>query len=415
MRVLFDATTTLAWADRPPVGTVRVERLVLADLCRTLPPDRLGFVKFRHGRFVPVSLAQGERIRALAASPLRQLSAPVAAERDGEERRPGLKRLVRRWARRQLEGSRPAQRDTEPLDFPGFTDFVTLGQGWDYLDHAHLARLKAQNGLRVHGFVHDLIAVHYPHFFHDPNCACSLRRHYAELCRLADGLVANSFATKAALEAFIADEGLPRPALHVAQLPAFLDADADDAALPEALRGERFVLYVSTIEVRKNHRLLLRLWSEQARQGTPLPRLVLVGRTGWGADEALAMLRWDPALAGNVLHLDEVGDDLLAALYRRCLFAVYPSTIEGWGLPITEAMAYGKMCVHADDPAQREAAQGLMPCCHPDDYARWKEAITAFAGDDALRGRLERKIAERFRPRTVEAFCSDMRAALGLG
>jgi hypothetical protein len=46
MRLLFDATTTLPWADKPPVGTVRVERLFLSDLCRRLPREDLQFIKF---------------------------------------------------------------------------------------------------------------------------------------------------------------------------------------------------------------------------------------------------------------------------------------------------------------------------------------------------------------------------------
>jgi glycosyltransferase involved in cell wall biosynthesis len=276
--------------------------------------------------------------------------------------------------------------------------------------------MKARNGLRVHGFVHDLIAVSHPHYFYDPVKAGSLRRHHAELCRLADVLVANSQATRAALERFIAAEGLPRPSLHVAPLPAFLSAaDHPGAGLPAELAGAPFVLYVSTLEVRKNHRLLLRLWSERARAGQPLPRLVLVGRVGWAVEEATRMLHHDPALAGNVTLLSDVADDRLAALYRHCLFCVYPSCIEGWGLPITEALTFGKVCVHADDPAQKEASQGLVPVCHPDDYPAWKSEILSLAGDERRRAGLEAVIRERFRPRSDEAFCADMRAALGFG
>lgn len=411
MRLLYDATTALAWADRPPVGTVRVERLALADLCRRLPPDRLVFAKVRGGAFVPVTPAQARLLRGLGGGrPI-----PGGGEEPAPARAPGLVRRLRRALRRRMERrSPPAAVPTGA--FSGCTSFVTLGHGWDYLDHDALRGLKQRLGLQVHAFVHDLIAVDRPHLFHEPERADRLRRHHAELCRIADGLIANSHATRQALEGFIARERLPRPRLRVAVLPGLaLDgADAGEAALPAGLAGEPFVLYVSTLESRKNHRLLLRLWSECARAGRGLPRLVLVGRIGWGVEEALRMLRHDPALAGRVLLLENVGDALLVALYRRCLFTLYPSLAEGWGWPISEALSLGRICVHAEDPAQREAAQGLAPSCHPDDFMAWREQILLLSSDGARRAELEARIRGSYRPRPASAFCADLRAALGL-
>lgn len=395
MRVLFDATTALEWASRPAVGTVRVERLILGELCRRLPAGDLLLIKFRAGRFVPLRPAQAAVVRDVALGD----SAPPA---DAPRRR---QRPWRRWLKAR---SRP-----EPPDLAGFTDLVTLGHGWDYLGHDELARLRAAHGLRLHGFVHDLIAVEQPHFYHEPARADRLRGHHAELCRLADVLVVNSRATRASLERFIAREGLPRPELHVATLPSCIGG-GDAAALPPVVGDAPFVLYVSTLEIRKNHRLLLRLWSESARGGRDLPRLVLVGRVGWGVEEALRMLQHDPALQGRVVLLENLPDAELASLYRGCLFTLYPSYVEGWGMPIAEAMALGKVCLHADDPAQREAAQGLSPCCHPDDHVAWRAEIASLAFDAGRRAELEARIRAGYRTRTAGAFCADVAAAIGL-
>jgi glycosyltransferase involved in cell wall biosynthesis len=441
MRLLFDATTTLPWADKPPVGTVRVERLFLSDLCRRLPREDLQFIKFEAEGFVKVSEAERALLYDLGLSPLQQARRPreeaarhgVAAGPGASRDGPGLtrnarrkfKRLMKRL-RRSLRHPGPPSRATlqtalghaqpVPSGLESFTDLITLGNGWDYLDYDYLYWFKRQCGLRVHAFVHDLIAVGYPHYFHKPANAADLHRHYAELCHSCDVLIANSFATRRAMDAFIAEEMLPRPDLRVAQLPGFVtETDPSPASLPAELQDEPFIVYVSTIEVRKNHRLLLHVWSECARQGLALPRLVLVGRLGWGVDEAVNMLRHDPALAGRVLVLHDVADDQLAALYRYCLFSVYPSTIEGWGLPVSEAMSLGKICIHSIDPAQAEASQGLMPAFHPDDYPGWKAEILSLARDEQRRAMFEAVIKERFRPRTHEEFCADMRAAVGLG
>ncbi|MFO1074530.1 MAG: glycosyltransferase [Geminicoccaceae bacterium] len=415
MRLLLDATTALAWAGRQPVGTVRVERLLLADLCRRLGPDRLSFVKVRHGAFQPVSPAQDRRLRHLAvAGDGPDATRPAPGEALAAAGRPGMVRAARRGLRRWLEQAAPRGRAVPDRLPEGHTDLLLLGHGWDHLDHDGLDGLRTRLGLRVHAFVHDLIAVDFPHFFHEPAQAHRLHRHHAALCRMAHGLIANSQATLGALERFIARERLPAPRLHLAPLPGCaLDTSPEADGLPPGLGEEPFVLYVSTLEIRKNHRLLLRLWSEWARAGESVPRLVLVGRVGWGVDEALRLLRHDPALA-NVRLLENVTDAQLAALYRHCLFTLYPSYVEGWGWPISESLALGRPCLHADDPAQREAAQGLMPCCHPDDYRAWQREILALARDEAWRAALTARLAAAYRPRSPAQFCADVGRAIGL-
>src|SRR5688572_28546518 len=117
MRVLFDATTALQWVARPPMGTVRVERLVLGELCRRLPPGDLQLIEFRRGRFEPLSPAQAAALRGVAlGGPL----APAPPKRRKRPRRRWLKAVVRE-PRRDLP------------DLAGFTDLVIMGHGWDYL------------------------------------------------------------------------------------------------------------------------------------------------------------------------------------------------------------------------------------------------------------------------------------------
>lgn len=409
MRLLVDATTLLAWDGRPPVGTVRLERLIVGELCRRLPEAALGFVKVREGALVPVTPAQRETIMALAGGTA-EPAAGAARANLALARPPGLGRRLRRWLKARRRPG--ALAEAEAAAFAGATAFATLGHGWDHLDHARLAALRRRHGFRVRAFVHDLIAVDYPHFFHDPAHADRLRRHHAALCEMADLLVVNSEATRAALVRFAAACGLPLPRLHLAPLPTALPAPAVEVPLPAGCGEEPFVLYVSTVEIRKNHRLLLRLWSRCAREGQHLPRLVLVGRMGWGVEEVRLLLRHDPALAGRVLLLENLPDAQLTALYRACLFTVYPSFAEGWGMPISEALAAGRICVHARDPAQAEAAQGLMPALDPDDLGAWRAEIVALAEDPARRAALELRLRRELRPRDGGTFAAEVAAAL---
>jgi glycosyltransferase involved in cell wall biosynthesis len=176
--------------------------------------------------------------------------------------------------------------------------------------------------------------------------------------------------------------------------------------------GEEYVLTVSTIEVRKNHLLLAKIWTECAAEGVTLPKLVLVGRFGWDVDELRRWVDHAPELDGRFLICTDVGDDELVALYQDALFTVFPSRIEGWGLPITEALSYGKVCVHSTDPAQFEASQGLMPALHPDDYLGWKAEIIRLCSDADYRVRLEADIDERYVTRTALEYCADFASIL---
>ncbi len=469
MRLLFDSTNVLRWAFEEPVGTVRVERVVLGELRRHVADSDLAFVNCDLRRFVHIGAAEQSLIETLRADPWRRIehgrTGPETGlehepfrERDARPRRAGrllwLKGMARRvidrypaqlreparhaahqlyvgsaeslriaWraARLARPPAAPAAANPESAtDFSSFTDLLTIGNGWDYLGYEALHAMKVQHGVRIHGFVHDLIAIDHPYFFHDPAQASILHRHYAELCHLCTTLICNSSATEAALRRFIRVEGLPTPHIAVAQLGSFVGSDASlPSVRPGGFPDREFVLYVSTLEIRKNHRLLLRVWRslcERARKdGRTHPCLVLVGRVGWGADEAINMINSDPALAGNAMILSGLSDGALSWLHEHCLFAVYPSLIEGWGLPISEALAHGRAVLHATDPAQSEAAQGLMPSVSPDDFDGWRTQIDALIHDAAKRARLERAAREQFRRRSGSDFVDDLFAAITAG
>ncbi|MHA4875417.1 glycosyltransferase, partial [Enterococcus faecium] len=78
------------------------------------------------------------------------------------------------------------------------------------------------------------------------------------------------------------------------------------------------------------------------------PDLVCVGGRGWLNDHVYAALDRDPELAEKVRIISGLTDSHLALLYSTCLFTVYLSTYEGWGLPVTESLCYGKVPLLSD-------------------------------------------------------------------
>ena len=168
-----------------------------------------------------------------------------------------------------------------------------------------------------------------------------------------------------------------------------------DAKPPTSERG-CFVLYVGTFEARKGlDTLHAAVRALNAERTSPI-ELVLAGRPGWGADEALVRLRSDP----NVTIRNDPSDSDLAELYRSATVLVYPSRAEGFGLPVAEAMASGCAVISSDLDCVREFA-GDVPCYVPvgDERALQASLELLLAEDDERQRRVDagRAVADTLR------------------
>lgn len=116
-----------------------------------------------------------------------------------------------------------------------------------------------------------------------------------------------------------------------------------------------FVVFVGTVEPRKDVATLVRAYAEVA-DADPDVRLVIAGRRGWG-DEAVSQAMADAARhRGRILFTGYVPDDAVPALLRRAAAVAYPSLAEGYGLPALEALACGAPLVTTSGTAMSELA-----------------------------------------------------------
>ncbi len=144
-----------------------------------------------------------------------------------------------------------------------------------------------------------------------------------------------------------------------------------------------YLLFVGRWEARKGLDTLaeaLRLLAE----GRDRPALRLVGGPGWGAERAVADLLEGP----GVEAIADPADERLVALYDGALALVYPSRMEGFGLPVAEAMARGCPVIASDLPELREWAGEVPLYVPPGDPRALADAVAALAGDPARRARM---------------------------
>lgn len=150
------------------------------------------------------------------------------------------------------------------------------------------------------------------------------------------------------------------------------------------LIGQDYVLYVSSLGLRKNHLALLKSWQRLlAVHGAKLPRLVLAG-SRWKETDIFPFLEQTQWLDGKVSHVSGLADADIAALYRHCRFTVYPSLNEGWGLPVGESLWMGKPCVCADNSSLPEVGGNWVTYFKANDPHSMDTAL-----EKALRGEFD--------------------------
>jgi alpha-1,3-rhamnosyl/mannosyltransferase len=211
--------------------------------------------------------------------------------------------------------------------------------------------------------IHDLVPLHFPDWV--TARTRSMHAHkYANAARTCDVVFANS--------AFTADDvaatlGFARERIVVAH-PGIGEAFRPDGEREELSRP--YLLTVATLEPRKNLGTLVEAHALLA--DTELA-LAVVGGAGWGEQPQLER--------PGVLRLGRVSDERLARLYRGAAAVVYPSRFEGFGMPVTEAMASGAPVVASSHASLDEACGDAAVRADPEGA----EAIAA-----AVREALER-------------------------
>ncbi len=257
---------------------------------------------------------------------------------------------------------------------------------------SHIEWVRSSN-LRSIYLIHDLIPIS-----HSSHCRPrAVTRHLGRVVnslRHATGIIVNSDHTRDELVNFANTNG------H--RIPPIVSAPLGGAKLPSVHPAadvqDRYFLCIGTIEPRKNHKMLLRVWQRMARRsGNAIPRLIVIGRWGAQSKEVRAFIRRDAALARHVTILDHCSDAEMADWIAGARAVLLPTRAEGYGLPLVEAMAMGAPVVASDLPAFRQIGKGIPLLLDPDDEAAWTHAImTLESGEDERHRQIE--LLTEFRP-----------------
>lgn len=418
--IWFDITDVMEWW-RPPVGVIRAQVEIGTRLSAKLGAE-VAFCKFASHRFeqVPREAFEG-RIAVLQRSDLARLRRP----RSGVKRLQAAygyvlnngptavheplrllvrlakshTRIIKRSAARRRKGTaspgEPAvsSRSILPPPFVAGDVYVSIGADWDFPDKTNQIGVLRAGGVRTTLFCYDLIPYLFPHIY-GVEKAASFTKYLCGALGVADAVLCISENTKRDLCALIDSLGAPKPRISTLRL-----GSDNVPALPTIVPAvaPRFIVYVSSLDRRKNHEILYKAYILlREKYETAPPQCVLVGMPSATASETMSDITLDPRIKCDFLILTSASDGEVLWLYENCLYTVFPSLYEGWGLPIAESLSHGKLVLAADTSSIREVGGNLVEYLDPWDVNAWSDRLMYFAENSAARGQREAAIRRSY-------------------
>ncbi len=250
--------------------------------------------------------------------------------------------------------------------------FNTGHSGLERNDYSRILRRMQVMPIFV---VHDLIPLTHPEFCR----AGESGRHVVRMNNVLDlavGVIVNSQATLDELSVFAQRGGYALPTAVV----GLLAPGVEKVALGKRPMQYAYFVILSTIEPRKNHWLLLQIWRGLVgRLGDAAPRLVLIGQRGWECENVVDMLERCSQLKGYVFELPNCSDAEMVNYLQHAQALLFPSFVEGYGMPLVEALALGVPVIASDLPVFKEIAGDIPEYVDPLDGKRWIDLIERYS------------------------------------
>lgn len=330
--------------------------LQMDDLCLGLVRTALGFLLLDRAGMAALHAGQLDLRRNDLIGRIAWRRDPARGRAEAALRRLAIARCGKRGLARLMRKHLPV----------GASYFNT---GHADITESSFAQIKAA-GLKIIVLVHDTIPLDHPEFAR-PDTVEPFRRKMQVVAGQADLVIHTTQAARAQTEAQFAKAGrIPDGITANLGVPVAQPEPTDRPAAP-------YFVTLGTIEPRKNHALLLDVWAQLPDP----PALLILGGRGWSNLETFARLDALPADA-PIQERAGLNDGQIAFLLQGAQALLFPSYVEGFGIPALEAAALGTPVVCSDLAVFQELLAEFAVYLDPRDSYSWMETIARLARAD---------------------------------
>ena len=304
----------------------------------------------------------------------------------------------------QVNGA-DAGKDIRLSDLERKSIFFDIDNVWNmWIRRSTVLPVLSERGIKCVLYLYDIIPVTHPQYVHQ-NTIVNFLDYLAAYLKYADLILTSAENTKRELIALCDKLEITMPPVEIVPLgTAEIDGDYVEKNMGGKIRN-KYLLMVGTIEPRKNHELLLDAYDAGLKDlGIDI---VFAGHYGWNVEKLKKRIESHLDYKKNIHLFENPDDDTLHALYHHAMFLVFPSYIEGYGLPIVEALQRQLPVLAADIPVLHEVGKEYCDYFSPDDPMELSGIVKKYMSDEELYRKRKRKI-QNYCIRTWQEVGKDM-------
>jgi glycosyltransferase involved in cell wall biosynthesis len=425
-KIWIDVTDYLKW-NRPPTGIIRVEHEIIKWSLENL--KNVHFFRYdSKGRFIPVDLTNKFSNKDSKVShsfffktstmddfkifsyQILRASHQLLLSFINARYHFRLNNFIKNSIQFTSKNHFPLRRHVKHSLVHPFQEgdvILCSGMTWNYHTiNDDIASIKKAITIFYYAFCHDIASIKFPHL-----CLVDqypFLQYFRKLAQTANHVFCISKCTENDFKNFVLEQRLPCISTSIiTEGVTILQKPSEISPSMKNILEDEFILYVSTIERRKNHECIYKAVLHLLESGyQQIPKIIFVGMKGWGVADLLKDLSLDPRVKDYFFIFSDLSDDDLSCLYRKALFTVYPSYYEGWGLPVGESLAYGKMAIVSSAASLPEVGGDYVDYVNPYDIIGWANKIQFYLDNRGELSKREQYIKQNYVVNTWRDFCA---------
>ncbi len=258
-----------------------------------------------------------------------------------------------------------------------------LPKGFSYVNIGHSNRksgiwkaMQDAGAKQSVAMIHDVIPLDFPQYS-QPEIVTRFERELRLTAENCDYLIYNSDHTAKRTEHW-----LQKWRLQTNSVTSLLGVDPLPSGFDRKPDPQPYFVILGTIEPRKNHALLLKIWQNMVKTqpAENPPHLHIVGRRGWMNQPVFDILDQSPMMGKIVFEHNNLDDMALSALLSGARALLFPSFAEGYGFPLVEALQKKIPVICSNLPCFQEISGDLPTYLDPNDEKGWENAIHRLSG-----------------------------------